>query len=106
MQPARIAIVDDDALFVEYLSMFLRSRGYETSVFSSGSALLSALSGRSAPDVVLLDVLMPNMNGLETLRAIRSASPNVQVIMLSGQQVPATIVDAVRLGAIDYVVKS
>jgi two-component system response regulator AtoC len=106
MQPARIAIADDDALFVEYLSMFLRSRGYETSAFSSGSALLSALSGRSAPDVVLLDVLMPNMNGLETLRAIRSASPNVQVIMLSGQQVPATIVDAVRLGAIDYVVKS
>jgi two-component system response regulator AtoC len=106
MQPARIAIVDDDALFVEYLSMFLRSRGYETTVFSSGTALLNALSGRSSPDVVLLDVLMPNMNGLETLRAIRTASPNVQVIMLSGQQVPATIVDAVRLGAIDYVVKS
>jgi two-component system response regulator AtoC len=106
MQPAKIAIVDDDALFVEYLSMFLRSRGYETTVFSSGTALLSALSGRSAPDVVLLDVLMPNMNGLETLRAIRTASPHVQVIMLSGQQVPATIVDAVRLGAIDYVVKS
>jgi two-component system response regulator AtoC len=105
-QPARIAIVDDDALFVDYLSVFLRSRGYETSVFQSGTALLAALNSRSAPDVVLLDVLMPNMNGLETLRAIRAASPNLQVIMLSGQQVPATIVDAVRLGAIDYVVKS
>ena len=106
MPAARIAIVDDDPLFVEYLATFLKSRGYETAAFSSGAALLQALSGRQAPDVVLLDVLMPSMNGIEALRAIRGASPNLPVIMLSGQQVPATIVDAVRLGAIDYVVKS
>ncbi len=106
MQAARIAIVDDDPLFIEYLGTFLRSRGYETATYPSGAALLGALTGRSVPDVVLLDVLMPNMNGLETLRSIRAASPNLPVIMLSGQQVPATIVDAVRLGAIDYVVKS
>ena len=106
MQAARIAIVDDDPLFVEYLATFLRSRGYDTTVYPSGTALLTALAGRSIPDVVLLDVLMPNMNGLETLKAIRAASPVLPVIMLSGQQVPATIVDAVRLGAIDYVVKS
>ncbi len=106
MQAARIAIVDDDPLFVEYLATFLRSRGYETAVYTSGTALLAALTGKQVPDVVLLDVLMPTMNGLEALRAIRAASPNLPVIMLSGQQVPATIVDAVRLGAIDYVVKS
>ena len=64
------------------------------------------MSGREAPDVVLLDVLMPTMNGIETLKALRAANPAVPVIMLSGQQVPGTIVDAVRLGAIDYVVKS
>ena len=85
---------------------FCESRGYETVVFNNGPALLGALQGRSAPDVVLLDVLMPTMNGLETLKALRAAHPNLPVIMLSGQQVPATIVDAVRLGAIDYVVKS
>ncbi len=106
MQAARIAIVDDDPLFVEYLGTLLRSRGYETVVFPSGSALLRALAARDVPDVVLLDVLMPTMNGIETLKALRTASPNLPVIMLSGQQVPATIVDAVRLGAIDYVVKS
>ena len=106
MQAARIAIVDDDPLFIEYLGTFLRSRGYETAAYPSGAALLTALVSKSVPDVVLLDVMMPNMNGLETLRSIRAASPNVPVIMLSGQQVPATIVDAVRLGAIDYVVKS
>jgi two-component system response regulator AtoC len=106
MQGARIAIVDDDPLFVGYLGAFLRSRGYETVTFANGSALLQAMNGRQPPDVVLLDVLMPTMNGIETLKALRSASPAVPVIMLSGQQVPGTIVDAVRLGAIDYVVKS
>jgi two-component system response regulator AtoC len=57
------------------------------------------------PDVVLLDVSMPGMDGLETLKAVRVAHPNVQVIMLSGRQAPSTIVDAMRQGAADYVVK-
>jgi two-component system response regulator AtoC len=102
---AKIAIVDDDPLFAEYLATFLQSRGYETTHYSSGAALLKALASTGAPDAVLLDVLMPNMTGLETLREIRSAHPSMPVIMVSGQQVPSTIVDAVRLGAIDYVVK-
>jgi two-component system, NtrC family, response regulator AtoC len=105
MATAHIAIVDDDPLFVEYLATFLKSRGYDTSIYPSGAALMKALPSASV-DAVLLDVLMPNMNGLETLREIHTAKPGMPVIMVSGQQVPATIVDAVRLGAIDYVVKS
>jgi DNA-binding NtrC family response regulator len=103
--PARIAIVDDDPAFSRYLSVLLGSRGYDVVTFRSGSDLLGALESDRAPDVVLLDVLMPGMDGLETLRVVRSNHPNLQVIMLSGTQVPATIVDAVRLGAVDYVVK-
>lgn len=105
MNTARIAIVDDDELFVEYLSAFLRSRGYEVVVFSSGADLLQALTSAAAPTLIMLDVLMPRMGGLETLRVLRTAHPRVPVIMVSGQQMPATIVDAVRLGAVDYVVK-
>jgi two-component system response regulator AtoC len=101
---ASIAIVDDDPLFVEYLSTFLHSRGYETSVYPSGAAFLKALPA-SLPDAVLLDVLMPNMTGLDTLRELRSSHPGIPVIMVSGQHVPGTIIDAVRLGALDYVVK-
>lgn len=105
MSSATLAIVDDDMPFAEYLQTLLRSRGYNTATFDSGDALLAALREGALPDVILLDVLMPGLDGLETLRAIRLAHPAAQVVMLSGGQTPATIVEAVRLGAIDYVVK-
>ncbi|MCC7009528.1 MAG: sigma-54-dependent Fis family transcriptional regulator [Acidobacteria bacterium] len=105
MTAPRVAVVDDDPLFSDYLTAMLRSRGYDAHAYATGNELLEALSTSRAPQVVLLDVLMPAMNGLEVLRAIRAAHPQVQVIMLSGQQVPATIVNAVRGGAFDYVVK-
>jgi len=102
---ARIAIVDDDPAFSEYLATCLRTRGYDVRVHESGSDLLEALGRTPPPDVVLLDVLMPGMDGLETLRAARQVQPALQVIMLSGSSAPSNIVDAVRLGANDYVVK-
>jgi two-component system response regulator AtoC len=105
MTPATLAIVDDDPQFVEYMSTLLRSRGYVVQTFNSGPALLRALNTDTPPQVVLLDVLMPELDGLETLKALRTSHPAVPVIMLSGRQTPATIVDAVRLGAADYVVK-
>jgi two-component system response regulator AtoC len=102
---ATLAIVDDDQPFAEYLQTLLRSRGYATTAYQSGDALLNGLREGALPDVILLDVLMPGLDGLETLRQIRLAHPAAQVVMLSGGQTPATIVEAVRLGAIDYVVK-
>jgi DNA-binding NtrC family response regulator len=105
MTVARVAIVDDDPAFSTYLATLLRDRGYAVTVHSSGNELLVALATGRPPDVVLLDFLMPSMDGIETLRGVRAAHPNLQVIMLSGTQAPSTIVDAVRLGAVDYVVK-
>ncbi len=102
---ARLAIVDDDQAFTEYLRTLLGTRGYLVDVYNSGSALLEGLRAGALPHVVLLDVLMPDLDGLETLRAIRHAHPAAQVIMLSGRRAPATIVEAVRLGAADYVLK-
>src|SRR5437588_10222417 len=67
--------------------------------------MLAAVKQGDPPDIVLLDVMMPGMNGLETLRALKSAKPDLQVIMLSGREHASTIVEAVRLGAADYVVK-
>ena len=102
---ARLAVVDDDRSFTELLQTMLGTRGYAVDVYHSGSALLEALRAGATPNVVLLDVLMPDLDGIETLRAIRLAHSAAQVIMLSGRQAPATIVEAVRLGAADYVLK-
>ncbi len=101
----RLAVVDDDRAFTEYLATWLGSRGMTVEVFHSGSAFLDSLRAGATVDVVLLDVLMPDLNGLDTLRAIRQFNPATQVIMLSGRHAPATVIEAVRLGAADYVLK-
>jgi two-component system, NtrC family, response regulator AtoC len=100
-----VAIVDDDSAFANYLRTFLSLRGYETRSYSRGDEMLAAVKQGDPPDIVLLDVLMPGMNGLETLRALKAAKPDLQAIMLSGREHASTIVEAVRLGAADYVVK-
>ncbi len=101
----RLAVVDDDRAFTEYLATWLGSRGLTVDVFHSGGAFVDSLRSGAAPDVVLLDVLMPDLNGLDTLRAIRQFNSATQVIMLSGRHAPATVIEAVRLGAADYVLK-
>jgi len=100
-----VAIVDDDSAFSNYLRTFLSLRGYDTRSYSRGDELLASVKQGDPPDIVLLDVMMPGMNGLETLRALKAAKPELQAIMLSGREQAATIVEAVRLGAADYVVK-
>jgi two-component system response regulator AtoC len=100
-----VAIVDDDSGFANYLRTFLSLRGYETRSYSRGDEMLAAVKQGDPPDIVLLDVMMPGMNGLETLRALKAAKPDLQAIMLSGREHASTIVEAVRLGAADYVVK-
>ena len=105
MSSASLAIVDDDKPFADYLQSLLRSRGYETTTYDSGDALLSGLREGALPDVVLLDVSMPGLDGLETLRQIRLAHPAAQVVMVSGGRATEKIVEAVRLGAADYVLK-
>jgi DNA-binding NtrC family response regulator len=100
-----VAIVDDDSGFSNYLRTFLSLRGYETRTYSRGDELLAAIRQSDPPDIVLLDVMMPGLDGLATLRALKLARPETQAIMLSGREQASTIVEAVRLGAADYVVK-
>ena len=105
MKKPYVAIVDDDAGFGAYLRTFLSLRGYEARCYTRGDELLAAMKQMEAPDVVLLDVMMPGLDGLATLRALKASRPEAQVIMLSGRSQASTIVEAVRLGAADYVVK-
>jgi two-component system response regulator AtoC len=105
MKKPYVAIVDDDAAFAQYLRTFLSLRGYEARCYTRGDELLASMKQTEAPDVVLLDVMMPGLDGMATLRALKASRPEAQVIMLSGRNQASTIVEAVRLGAADYVVK-
>ena len=105
MKKPYVAIVDDDSAFANYLRTFLSLRGYETRSYSRGDEMIAAVKQGDPPDIVLLDVMMPGMNGIETLRALKTAKPDLQVVMLSGREHASTIVEAVRLGAADYVIK-
>ena len=100
-----IAIVDDDAAFASYLQTFLSLRGYDARCYGRGDELLAAMKQGDVPDAVLLDVMMPGLDGMATLRALKSSRPEAQVIMLSGRNQPSVIVEAVQAGATDYVVK-
>ena len=105
MRKPFVAIVDDDPAFAAYLRTFLSLRGYEARTYSRGDEMLAAIRQGDPPDVVLLDVMMPGLDGLATLRALKAARPETQAIMLSGREQASIIVEAVHLGAADYVVK-
>src|SRR5262249_52378545 len=105
MRKPYVAIVDDDAAFAAYLRTFLELRGYEARSYTPGAERVASTKQGDAPDVVLLDVMMPGLDGLATLKTLKSSRPEAQVIMLSGRNQASTIVEAVRLGAADYVVK-
>jgi two-component system response regulator AtoC len=104
MKKPYVAIVDDDAAFAAYLRTFLELRGYEARCYGRGDEMIASVK-TEAPDVVLLDVMMPGLDGLATLKTLKASRPETQVIMLSGRNQVSTIVEAVRLGAADYVVK-
>jgi two-component system OmpR family response regulator len=102
--PARLLVVDDEATILELLSGSLRLAGFEVMTASSGAeAVRAAASGR--PDLVLLDVMMPDGDGFEALRRIRSGGGEVPVIFLTARDEVPDRVAGFAAGADDYVTK-
>src|SRR6185312_3994878 len=100
----RVLVVDDDAVVRTALRRFLTEKGYQTADASGGEEALSLLK-RMRPHLVLLDIDMPAMSGVETLRLIRASDPSVGVMMVTGDDEPETMALCRDLGAYDYLVK-
>ncbi len=101
---ARILVVDDDAEIRGMLEQFIAMQGHEARSVADGAAALAALAdGR--PDVVLLDIQMPEVDGIEILRAIHQAAPDVKVIMMSGAADVELAQATLAHGAFDFVPK-
>ncbi len=99
-----ICIVDDEPSILNMLSSILEDEGYQVSLAKSGAEALKLIR-TEPPDLVILDIWMPEMDGLETLKRIRQQFPNLMVIMMSGHGSVETAVKATKLGAYDYLEK-
>jgi DNA-binding NtrC family response regulator len=98
-------LVDDEAPFVDTLTKRLSARNLHIVAAYSGYEALEKLKAANNVDVVILDVKMPGMDGIETLREIKKAYPLLEVIMLTGHATVETGIEGMKLGAFDYLMK-
>ncbi len=99
-----ILVLDDEALTLRTISRALRDQGYEVSVAMSGEEALK-IFGEEKPDMVLADVVLPGIDGIEVLRNIKRQNPATIVIMMSAYHMVDRAVEAMKLGAYDYLIK-
>ena len=104
MDEHRILIVDDEDEFASLLSERLSARGLRVETADTGPAAIEKVKGGHF-DVVVLDMVMPGMDGIETLQRLREHEPDVQVILLTGHATVEKGVNAMKLGAADFLEK-
>ncbi|HEX5680497.1 MAG TPA: response regulator [Desulfobacterales bacterium] len=100
----KVLIVDDDKAFLAILAERMQNRGMEVSTAESAAAAMQLLAKESY-DAVLLDLMMPEMGGIEAFQIMRRTQPEVQVIFLTGHPSVSKGVEAMKLGAMDFLPK-
>jgi len=105
MRKPFILLVDDEEPFVETMSKRLDKRGLKVITANSGEEAMEKLVKNIAVDVIILDVKMPGMDGIETLQKIRKLHPLKEVIMLTGHATVESAIEGMKLGAFDYLMK-
>ncbi|NTW37970.1 MAG: response regulator [Syntrophobacteraceae bacterium] len=104
MLSTNVLLVDDEVPFVDTMTKRLTKRNLTILTAYSGPEALEVLKGKKV-DVVILDVKMPGMDGIEVLREIKKDDPLVEVIMLTGHATIETGIEGMKLGAFDYLMK-
>lgn len=105
MSLAKVLLVDDEVPFVETMLKRLSKRDFEIFTAYSGHEGLEQLSKHRDIDIVVLDVKMPGMDGIATLKEIKQRFPLVEVIMLTGHATVESAIEGMKLGAFDYLMK-
>jgi len=100
-----VMLVDDEVPFVDTMTKRLGKRNLDIVAAHSGHEAMEKLKANDKVDVIILDVKMPGMDGIETLREIKKAYPLVEVIMLTGHATVETGIEGMKLGAFDYLMK-
>jgi len=104
MSLGRILVVDDEESMCQYLSILLTKEGYEVVTANSGSEALKQLDGAPC-DVVMTDIQMPRMDGIQLLKGVKAIDPNLPVIIMTAYASEKSAIDAVNLGAFSYLQK-
>lgn len=105
MSQANILLVDDEIPFVETMAKRLNKRGFQVVSAHSGQEALDRLSQHTTIDVVILDIKMPGMDGIQVLEEIKNRFPIVEVIILTGHATVESAIEGMKLGAFDYMMK-
>ena len=105
MNRDHLVVIDDDKSFRSYLTTLLEAIGYRVTCFASGEEAVEALEKGLAPSMIILDIIMEGLSGIEVLKKVRQIQEDLPIIMLTGVDQTQTIVEAMRFGASDYLVK-
>ncbi|MFO7727597.1 MAG: response regulator [Desulfonatronovibrio sp.] len=104
MSEEKVLLVDDEQDFLKALSERMQAKGLEITPATSGEEAVEAVKDEFF-DAVVLDMMMPNLDGIETLKKIKEVNPDVQVILLTGHATVDKGIEAMKLGAMDFLEK-
>jgi two-component system, OmpR family, response regulator len=104
MKTARVLIVDDEEAFANNIAKLISKRGYDIKAVYNGQSAINALD-ESDFDVIILDLKMPGLDGLSTLKIIKGKKPSVEVIILTGHGSMDSGIDGIQMGAFDFIMK-
>jgi DNA-binding NtrC family response regulator len=104
MKRAKVLIVDDEVAFADNIAKLISKRGYEVTTVNNGQSAVEAVDAFDF-DIIILDLKMPGLDGLATLKLIKGKRPGVEVIILTGHGSMESGIDGIQLGAFDFIMK-